>query len=38
MTSPKVPIEPAFRDLGLNDAVLKALVDVGYETPSPIQG
>src|SRR4029079_6548976 len=32
--------EPAvitFRDLGLGDAVLKALSDVGYETPSAIQ-
>jgi ATP-dependent RNA helicase DeaD len=28
---------PAFSDLALNDAVLKALRDVGYETPSPIQ-
>ena len=26
-----------FRDLGLGDAVLKALSDVGYETPSAIQ-
>ncbi|MGH8400734.1 MAG: DEAD/DEAH box helicase, partial [Gammaproteobacteria bacterium] len=28
---------PAFRDLGLDPALLKALQDVGYETPSPIQ-
>ena len=35
--SPKLPVDTAFSDLGLNDAVLKALVDVGYETPSPIQ-
>ena len=28
---------PAFTDLALADAVLKALQDVGYETPSPIQ-
>ncbi len=27
----------AFRDLGLSDAVLAALTQVGYETPSPIQ-
>jgi ATP-dependent RNA helicase DeaD len=27
----------SFRNLALNDAVLKALDDVGYETPSPIQ-
>jgi ATP-dependent RNA helicase DeaD len=36
-SSPKPPIEISFKDLGLNDAVLKALVDVGYESPSPIQ-
>jgi ATP-dependent RNA helicase DeaD len=29
--------EPAFSDLGLDDAVMKALKDVGYETPSAIQ-
>lgn len=28
---------PAFSDLSLSEAVLKALRDVGYETPSPIQ-
>lgn len=28
---------PSFRDLALIDPVLKALEDVGYETPSPIQ-
>ena len=28
---------PTFRDLALIDPVLKALEDVGYETPSPIQ-
>jgi len=28
---------PSFRDLALTDSVLKALEDVGYETPSPIQ-
>jgi ATP-dependent RNA helicase DeaD len=27
----------SFRDLALSDAVLQALVDVGYESPSPIQ-
>jgi ATP-dependent RNA helicase DeaD len=26
-----------FRDLGLNEAVIQALDDVGYESPSPIQ-
>jgi ATP-dependent RNA helicase DeaD len=29
--------EVTFADLGLSDKVLKALTDVGYETPSPIQ-
>jgi len=28
---------PRFRDLGLTDSLIKALDDVGYETPSPIQ-
>jgi ATP-dependent RNA helicase DeaD len=28
---------PSFRDLALTESVLKALEDVGYETPSPIQ-
>lgn len=28
---------PSFRDLALTEPVLKALEDVGYETPSPIQ-
>jgi ATP-dependent RNA helicase DeaD len=28
---------PSFRDLALIDPVLKALDDIGYETPSPIQ-
>ena len=27
----------SFRDLGLSEPVLRALVDVGYEAPSPIQ-
>lgn len=29
--------EPSFSELGLGDAVMKALKDVGYETPSAIQ-
>ena len=29
--------QTTFADLGLDDAVLKALRDVGYETPSAIQ-
>lgn len=28
---------PAFSDLGLSDAVLEAVRDLGYETPSPVQ-
>ena len=36
-SSPKTPVETAFKDLGLSDPILKALADVGYETPSPIQ-
>jgi ATP-dependent RNA helicase DeaD len=31
------PAIPAFRDLGLSDAVFEAVTDVGYESPSPIQ-
>jgi len=34
-TEPTTPI--AFRDLGLPDAMLQVLSDIGYETPSPIQ-
>ncbi len=34
MTEPSIP---SFADLGLHPAVVAALVDVGYETPSPIQ-
>ncbi|MFD3702676.1 DEAD/DEAH box helicase [Nocardia sp. NPDC058658] len=28
---------PTFADLGIDDRVLRAIADVGYETPSPIQ-
>ncbi|MGG7462928.1 MULTISPECIES: DEAD/DEAH box helicase [unclassified Plantibacter] len=31
------PVTQTFTELGLDDAVLKALKDVGYETPSAIQ-
>ncbi len=34
---PTEPVGPTFADLGLGDAVLKALRDVGYEKPSTIQ-
>src|SRR4051812_21588691 len=37
MSEPDVNSTPAFADLGLSQALLKALDDVGYETPSPIQ-
>ncbi len=33
----ETPETPTFDDLGLDPKVLKALRDVGYETPSPIQ-
>ena len=33
----EVPNAPSFRDLALSDPVLRALTDVGYEAPSPIQ-
>ena len=32
-----VPAAAGFRDLGLSEPLLRALIDVGYETPSPIQ-
>ncbi|MEO7065126.1 MAG: DEAD/DEAH box helicase [Dokdonella sp.] len=32
-----IPESPPFRDLGLAEALLQTLADVGYETPSPIQ-
>ena len=36
--SPDAPVEPAtFADLGLSEPVLRALSDVGYESPSAIQ-
>ncbi len=31
------PGSPSFRELALSEPVLKALADVGYESPSPIQ-
>src|SRR5271167_4166896 len=33
----EVPITPGFRDLALSEPVLRALTDVGYEAPTPIQ-
>ena len=35
MSEPNSP--PAFSELGLRDSIVAALVDVGYERPSPIQ-
>jgi len=37
MTTPDADEQLAFSDLGIDDRVLRALSDVGYETPSPIQ-
>jgi ATP-dependent RNA helicase DeaD len=34
---PAQPVAPTFRDLELNEALVRALADVGYESPSPIQ-
>lgn len=36
-TSSKPSVDLSFRDLGLGDPILKALDEVGYESPSPIQ-
>ena len=33
----EIPVTPSFRDLVLSEPVLRALTDVGYEAPSPIQ-
>jgi ATP-dependent RNA helicase DeaD len=33
----EIPIAMSFRDLALSEPVLRALTDVGYESPSPIQ-
>jgi len=37
--NPPAPVAspPSFRELALSEPVLRALVDVGYESPSPIQ-
>ena len=37
MSETTTPPDPGFSDLGLPASLLKALDDVGYETPSPIQ-
>jgi len=34
---PAAPASLTFRDLALNEALVRALADVGYESPSPIQ-
>ena len=33
----QIEVSESFRDLALSDEVLQALLDVGYESPSPIQ-
>ena len=33
----ETPTPASFRDLALSEPVLRALTDVGYESPSPIQ-
>src|SRR5258708_14809626 len=33
----ELPSATSFRDLALSEPVLRALIDVGYESPSPIQ-
>ena len=37
MSDAPVPVASTFAELGLPDSLLKALADVGYESPSPIQ-
>jgi ATP-dependent RNA helicase DeaD len=37
VSAESIETSASFRDLGLSDAVLLALADVGYESPSPIQ-
>lgn len=37
MSATPEPATTTFRDLQLSDAVLAALLDIGYESPSPIQ-
>ena len=37
LMSADLPATPSFRDLALNEALVRALDDVGYESPSPIQ-
>ncbi len=34
---PQMTVEVTFKDLKLSEDVLKAITDIGYETPSPIQ-
>ena len=37
MTATETPIIESFDQLNLPEAILKTLVELGYETPSPIQ-
>ncbi|WP_298912567.1 DEAD/DEAH box helicase [uncultured Algimonas sp.] len=34
---PDAPVDTTFKELGLDPKILKALDDIGYETPTPIQ-
>ena len=36
-SAPVAPPPPTFRDLGLSEAVLRAVADMGYRHPTPIQ-
>ena len=37
MSSTEASTAASFADLGLSDSLLKTLIDIGYESPSPIQ-
>src|SRR5690242_11169900 len=37
MTAPSAGLEPGFAALGLNERLLSALAELGYEEPTPIQ-
>ncbi len=37
MSDAPLPVPQTFADLGLPESLLKALSEVGYESPSPIQ-
>jgi len=37
MAEELLPSEPSFQQLGISDPLLRALTDVGYEVPTPVQ-